>query len=72
MHCKFDHEHPPREIIAATNNPIKEPHGEPRPFHCPSCPQTRKITKKNIHWETYYNLDEAGLAGHQRPCRICF
>jgi hypothetical protein len=35
MKCDLGHDHPPMEVVGATENPT-QPWG-PRPYHCPDC-----------------------------------
>ena len=62
MRCRWNHEHPPKRVVAA-HNPI-EPEGRPRPFHCPSGYRTRQQGKRKNWWKATSNptrlRDKAG------------
>ncbi len=68
--CRFGHSHPPREVIAATNNPTK-PWG-PRPYHCPDCAHVNKPQAVRKNWVRYASSAIAIKNGHPFPCKQCF
>lgn len=70
MRCRFNHEHPPEPLKAATGNRTK-PWG-PRPFHCPECPEVGKPQVVGRNWAPYATAAAARAAGHPRPCKRCF
>ncbi len=72
MLCNFCHK-PVKEVIAATENPSKKPHGNPRPFHCPcrKCHHTRNEKTVENNWTIYLNPEAAKKAGHERACLTC-
>lgn len=62
------------EVVAATDNPTKDPHGKGgRPFHCScrQCYHTQNEKTVNCYWKTYPNPEEAKKAGHERSCSTC-
>jgi len=70
MRCTFDHDHPPREVVAATWND-SEPLGA-RPYHCRKCREVTKARTVESNWETYATAAAAAAVGHKRPCAVCF
>lgn len=68
MQCKYGHDHPPKGVTAATRNPTNQP----RPYHCPDCPEANKPDKVPGHWKNYA-IDDAQLAKyHPDACTLCF
>jgi hypothetical protein len=70
MKCDLGHDHPPMEVVGATENPT-QPWG-PRPYHCPDCFYVTKPGAVPGYWVKYPNPASAVAAGHRSPCLRCF
>ena len=70
MKCDLGHDHPPMQVVGATENPT-QPWG-PRPYHCPHCFYVTKQGAAPGYWVKYPDLASAVAAGHGSPCLRCF
>ena len=70
MKCDLGHDHPPMEVVGATENPT-QPWG-PRPYHCPDCFYVRKQGAVPGNWVKYPDPPSAVRAGHESSCLRCF
>jgi len=68
MICKLGHQHPPMPVRVAADNPAPHPHGGPRPYHCPDCPEASKTGHRDDYWRDFADPAQTG----RRPCQICF
>jgi hypothetical protein len=70
MTCRYGHDHTKHPVVAATHNP-SFPRG-PRPYHCPLCPESHKLNRKDKNWLVYLDIEAAQAAGHPNACGMCF
>ena len=70
LRCRFNHNHPPEPLKAATLNKSRPRGG--RPYRCPDCSEIAKALAVNANWIIYPDLTAALSAGHGRACRLCF
>lgn len=73
LKCKYGHVHPTeKKVVAAHRNPVQEPHGHPRPYHCPDCQEVRKLGHRPDYWVSFVTIEGAMQSNHLDACRLRF
>lgn len=73
LKCKYGHVHSKeKELVAAHMNPVSEPHGHPRPYHCSDCQEVRKVGHRPDYWTKFETIERAMQGNHLKAYRLCF